>query len=467
MTLPPINQNNSTQSESFNELGDNPKQKSKRLKTGKKKGRHISNAEANINLKSQLKPHKHPKTNKISTFSKASLVTKAEPTSGKTSAQIEELSNWQSKVINIYNKMQYRDKKGWGLEKRAITAMTHHGTHDSGTYTIKKFWTIIEKYSVTQSKTLHEQLSSGIRYLDLRIRSPSFSNIRSRFFSNKDSGYIIHHGLVDGTDCKPELDQVFDFARSHPDELLIMKIDLKKENLASLENFYKKIIEPHESLLVGKTDELGNTWQLSDIAPGVRERGNIILMIKDKNNHLSKNFNNCWDYKANTLTEWANTADSEELEEINKSILKRRVTAKDKICINQLQKTALTTIHNDIDAGNGLREQAKSVNNKIDDWLVEWAKKDSTLKPNIINTDFFDDFDDSENIFIALAFNLLTVKTSYIKKEFPHCYKRIMASRERIIKNDPSFSDLVAKLVANKNQQKINAIRNKTKKPKH
>ncbi|WP_419535847.1 hypothetical protein [Endozoicomonas sp.] len=350
----------------------------------------------------------------------------------KQSTASKELASWQEKVAKLSREMANRAGKPNVDSNRSIAEMTLHGTHDSGTYSIKfprlskvpglKYIAKLAKnYSVTQTKTISEQLNSGVRYLDLRLRS-----------SSTESGFRIHHGVVNGSDSTTGLGELFEYARQHPKEMVVVKMQFDHDKGDSLDTFYQSFLKNNEALLVKKTDDDGNPRSFADIKPG-EGQGNIVLMTKDKKSHLSSKYDGCWDYKKSTFTKWANTAESSELKNTNKRLLSRKVEAREgKLLINQMQKTSLTTALKNRDAMKSLYEQAETVNSKIDDWLVEWARKDPSIKPNIISSDFFDAFEEGENMYISIAFNLLDVDDGLIKKEFPETADRIIKAKERI-----------------------------------
>jgi len=98
------------------------------------------------------------------------------------------------------------------------------GTHDSGTYGMtaasalapgRSEWrtlarTVVARWSVTQHRTIAEQLEDGIRALDLRI-------------DHHDGKLVIVHGLV-GPTLEDVFDQVRDFSKAHPKEIVILDL---------------------------------------------------------------------------------------------------------------------------------------------------------------------------------------------------------------------------------------------------
>ncbi len=332
---------------------------------------------------------------------------------------IKELSSWQESVRKLNPCLN------------SITQIALPGTHDSGTYSIQyprlsrvplggKIAGLLQDYSVTQIKTLKQQAESGVRYFDLRIRSASCS-----------SGFKIHHGIIDGSDCKEQIDSLFMFAQDHQREFFLIKIQFDKDKKEMIDHFYQTIIKSHEQALVSKGNP-SEGYDLSQINLDNNSE-NVLLMTKDKHSYLHKNNEKCWSYKDIVLTKWANTADSAKLKDTNKELIKKKTELNGKLlAISQMQKTALTTAHSNRDAFKSLFEQARSVNENLDDWLVQWVKENKDLVPNIVTSDYFDSFEDGELVYLLIAFNLLDVRNDQIMEEFPVIGHRLIASKKRI-----------------------------------
>ena len=360
-----------------------------------------------------------------------------------------ELDHWQEKVVRINQRMAEKSEPDKPHLSPSITDLTLLGSHDSGTYTIKfpklskvpglrYFAKKFEDYSVTQNKTIDGQIKSGVRYLDVRVRS-----------SNTDSGFRIHHGIINGSDCGPELDQLFEFAREHPNEMVVVKIQFDHDKGKSLDKFYEKFLRPNEGLLVKKKGANGHARGLKDIRPG-HEQGNIVLMTKDKKDYLPSKYSTCWDYKTSTVTKWANTADTSELKKANRELLERGAEARDgRLLINQMQKTSLTTVHKNKDAKKTLEEQAESVNSELDDWLVAWKRNDKSMQPNIVNLDYVDKYEQGELGFVVIGMNLRpNVDDNLIREEFPENAERIISARKRLIDSEKVSPVVQAKGIA-------------------
>ncbi|KAJ7378258.1 PI-PLC X domain-containing protein 2 [Desmophyllum pertusum] len=118
-----------------------------------------------------------------------------------------------------------------------LTDLVIPGSHDSGTFSLDKnteigpdepclirtlgrccgccgsggcVKSVVHNWSVTQSKTIYEQLTSGIRYLDLRVA-----------YRSKDKKIHLLHGLY-GWTVQRVLDDVNRFVAENPKEIVIL-----------------------------------------------------------------------------------------------------------------------------------------------------------------------------------------------------------------------------------------------------
>lgn len=121
-----------------------------------------------------------------------------------------------------------------GLSAQSLSRIFVPGTHDSGAYELESVYSrplddafapddngnlmirlgqfvgVTELWSVTQERTIAEQLEDGMRYLDLRPCREKSGTIR------------ICHGLY-GPRMSDILDQIAAFAEAHPKEILVVQ----------------------------------------------------------------------------------------------------------------------------------------------------------------------------------------------------------------------------------------------------
>lgn len=175
------------------------------------------------------------------------------------------------------------DSESWMsrvLDKNKICEMNIPGTHDSGT---KKTTIFTEAFASCQSDSIPEQLSKGIRYLDIRI----------------DSDLLVNHG---GVSCYKStfyrlylchvLDYVSEFLEKNPSETVI--IQLKKEG-SGKGDFDKNVSDE-----ISKRSNIYLPWKnpseltLSDV------RGKIVLFTRSGNIYKAYNYDRwadncaCW-----------------------------------------------------------------------------------------------------------------------------------------------------------------------------
>ena len=85
------------------------------------------------------------------------------------------------------------------------------GTHDSATYTFPKT-KLFSAVGLTQNVDIYNQLSRGMRYLDVRVAS------------SPSGETAIYHGCLEGGKLQPVLDQCKRFLDEHTGEFLVLDI---------------------------------------------------------------------------------------------------------------------------------------------------------------------------------------------------------------------------------------------------
>ncbi|KKF92432.1 1-phosphatidylinositol phosphodiesterase [Ceratocystis platani] len=101
-----------------------------------------------------------------------------------------------------------------------FSSLSIPGTHDSMTYHIGN------GLLQTQNAFLAEQLTGGIRYIDITCKY-------------KDSDILVYHGLAKtGHRLRAVLETIFSFLKQHPRETVILRIQ-RGGRVANLQNFFK------------------------------------------------------------------------------------------------------------------------------------------------------------------------------------------------------------------------------------
>lgn len=149
-------------------------------------------------------------------------------------------------------------------DQTALSALSIPGTHDSGAMYESVYGT-----AKTQDLTIAEQLSSGVRYLD----------IRTRHF--KDA-FTIHHGAVyQNQNFDGVLNAVISFLNNNPTETVIMSV---KEEHTAAEN-----TRSYEETFNWYINKNPNKWLMTDHIPTLGEaRGKIVLLRRFAADQLPK-----------------------------------------------------------------------------------------------------------------------------------------------------------------------------------
>lgn len=171
------------------------------------------------------------------------------------------------KVSAHYNTAYYHEEQlasnnaDWmsGLRDNArLSELSIPGTHDSMSH--RSDLSFVDN-TRTQTMNLQQQLDSGIRYIDIRVKYT-------------DTGFPLHHGIVYlGYDFENVLQTVQTFLQQHPGETIIMR--LKQENSSASDSQMKKVFDTYyynryQSLFWKPTGE-------KDPTPGSM-RGKLVLM---------------------------------------------------------------------------------------------------------------------------------------------------------------------------------------------
>jgi len=285
------------------------------------------------------------------------------------------------------------------------------GTHDAGTFSIKSLASI-EAVSVTQSRDLCQQAKDGIRYFDLRVSNDDDNN-----------KFIIVHGIIRGEDLPLVLDPLYEFAKSHPKEILILDFqelndfadntDVQRFNDYFLTKFSNRLIPNNAA---GISYNSGNI-QISDAWNMNR---NIIALAKGSKLLASSKY--YWHRGNNINSPWANAATVEDLKTYQDTqIINHQNT--NQFYVSQMQLTFMGS-GGIIDKLTTLKSMADESNTYLSQWMMSY-EIDQGLEPNIILVDYYERR--SKVVETSLAINLHRKDASLVdvKTLFPSNYGAI------------------------------------------
>ncbi|KAL2885221.1 1-phosphatidylinositol phosphodiesterase [Ceratocystis lukuohia] len=151
-------------------------------------------------------------------------------------------------------------------DETLLSSLSIPGTHNSMTYHIDN--SLLQ----TQNAYLIEQLTGGIRYIDITCKY-------------KDSDIVVYHGPTrTGHRLRAVLETIFNFLEEHPRETVILRIQ-RGGRVANLQNFFKYM---DENLLPGT--DIGDRAEdfiyttgtsTSSMAPTLGELRRKVLILED------------------------------------------------------------------------------------------------------------------------------------------------------------------------------------------
>lgn len=305
-----------------------------------------------------------------------------------------EYSNWMERL--------YSDNSDVHLRDIAIP-----GTHDAGTFSIKSIG-VVEDVAVTQSRDLCQQAKDGIRYFDLRVRN-----------DDENNKFIIVHSIVRGADLPKVLDPLYEFAKTHPKEIIIMDFqelnDFADED--DVHRFNDYFLTKFADRLIPRISYNADNVRIAD---GWNMNRNIIALAN--HNQVVASSNYYWHRNNNIDSPWANAASVEDLKiHQDGQIVNHQGT--NKFYVSQMQLTFM---------GSGSIASKftslKSLADKSNTYLAQWMmayEVDQGLAPNIIMVDYYERR--SKVVETSLAINLRRKQLSLedTKVLFPDSYGAI------------------------------------------
>jgi len=284
--------------------------------------------------------------------------------------------------------------------KKNITQIAIPGSHDCGTYSLKKSLPvgpdeadilqslgnnpilgptlvkpIMYRWSTTQHSNITDQLSRGIRYFDLRV---------GKLESTPKRGveYRLLHGLY-GVELFTVLDDMKSFLDQHVNEIIILDF---QHMFSCLDQDHQTIIERIKTTFGSKLLE-----QSKEI-PTLKEMQDAKKQVIVIYGLYSNDYDYLWP-RSFCLSPWGNTFD---LSMLLKFLMNGLTTVRP---INRLYVTqaVLTPQVKTIvfKPFSTLFKQTKNVREALPSWLQDEAAK---YKPNIVMADFVTDYDISSVI---------------------------------------------------------------------
>lgn len=309
-----------------------------------------------------------------------------------------EFSDWMERLYGQDSDVRMRD-------------IAIPGTHDAGTFSIRSI-SPIEAVSVTQSRDLCQQAKDGIRYFDLRVSN-----------DDDENKFIIVHGIVRGANLPQVLDPLYEFAKSHPKEILIMDFqelndfvdgeDVQRFNDYFLTKFSDRLIPENAP---GIHFDAGNI-RISDAWNMNR---NIIVLANNSKVRATSDY--YWHRGSNIDSPWANAASVDDLKAHQDSqIIQHQNT--NKFYVSQMQLTFIGS-GGIIDKLTSLQSMADKANTYLSQWMMSY-ELDQGLQPNIIMVDYYERR--SKVVETSLAINLRRKGASLpdTKAIFPGSYGSI------------------------------------------
>ncbi len=150
----------------------------------------------------------------------------------------------------------------------SLSDLTVPGTHDSGAIRSDA----IGKLSQCQSLSITDQLTCGVRFLDIRLKLSS-------------STLKVYHGVVDQKLSFSEIRSAcIEFLEAHPDEVILMSIKQEGNAAAGFSEAVKSAIEADSDY-----------WYTGDSLPALEQvRGKIVLFARYDSGGMGINCNNGW-----------------------------------------------------------------------------------------------------------------------------------------------------------------------------
>lgn len=265
------------------------------------------------------------------------------------------------------------------------------GTHDAGTFSIDSIG-LIKDVAMTQSRDLCQQAQDGIRYFDLRVRN-----------MDDDNKFIIVHSFVKGDELSAVLNPLYEFAVTHPKEVLILDFQELNdfEDSGDVERFNDYFLSKFSSLLIPRqADNRSVNAANIRIADSWNSHRNIIVLAKNEQVLASSDY--FWHRGNNIDSPWANAATVADLK-VHQDTQIRKYQGSDKFYVSQMQLTFLGS--GDLFSKfTSLDNLADKANVKLYPWMMEYEIQ-LGLSPNIIMVDYYER--QSKVVETSLAINRL------------------------------------------------------------
>lgn len=256
------------------------------------------------------------------------------------------------------------------------------GTHNSGTYDVTESSQlssgsdsilhlfakeVVVGWSKTQACDISQQLSGGIRYLDLRLEW-------------YDGQVWISHGMLSDT-LENVLDDVNSFSESHPQEIIILdfqQLTSSNHHTATHELIQETIGDQVLGPQWGASATLHQLWEADE--------GNIVVLMNGASMAALSDY--YWLRDTILESNWPNSSDAGMVY----ASVTNSISIRDESKLNVAQAIVTVDASSFIDGLLGGRSTLFKFNQNIADnvshWVSGWV--DDGLPVNIVITDFYD-----------------------------------------------------------------------------
>jgi hypothetical protein len=305
-----------------------------------------------------------------------------------------EYSDWMERLYRENSNTRLRD-------------MTIPGSHDAASFSIKSVG-VVKDVAVTQSRDLCQQAKDGIRYFDLRVKNDVVNNT-----------FTVVHGIIRGADLPLVLDPLYEFAKSHPKEILILDFQELTDITAEVDahRFNDYFIGKFADRLIPRISFNASNIRIADAWNMNR---NIIVLAGNRQVVDSSNY--YWDRNRNIDSPWANAATVEDLKIYQDSQFVNYQNT-NKFYVSQMQLTFMGS-GNIISKLNSLKRLAAQANTYLSQWMLSYEIEQG-LVPNIIMVDYYERWSKVVETSLALNLRRKNISLAATKTLFPTQYGAI------------------------------------------
>ncbi|XP_039275770.1 PI-PLC X domain-containing protein 1-like [Nilaparvata lugens] len=236
---------------------------------------------------------------------------------------------------------------------------------------------IIEDWSITQNENIREQLISGIRYLDVRVKKDS-------------KGYWTTHGYITMEKLDVILAQVVEFVSNTEKEIVIIDIHQLQSGISSQQDHYDFVNYLKSKLTVNGREVWVNPNAIEGILwratpEKIIENGKIIIAYPDNDFRDNHDLDILW---PKVHQYWGNKQNIDDLRKyILENISERKNQGSYKYTLTAVMAQLTGNLRKILDnMSDGLSAQAVENCKKIHDLFLD---ADLSLDTNVLAVDFF------------------------------------------------------------------------------